>query len=295
MMSVAIIANTSCHSKLIPQQSSAREITDSKGNKILLGKHSKENLQQEPYGDWFNKNYADYTIDTTSCEILKSRLINKEFVIFMGTWCGDSKREVPRMFKILDYCGIKSSQIKLIMLSNQDSAYKQSPAHEERGMEIHRVPDLIVFEKKKESGRIIESPVVSLEKDLLAITNGEKYTPNYEAVSILIDLIKKNKTTDNEIKISELSTMIKPISKSASELNTYGYVKMAAHEMNEAEIAFRVNTILYPQNANMFDSLGDYYIKNGSPLLAKENFQKALQIDPANEATRKKLMQLQNN
>jgi len=295
MMAIAIIANTSCHPKSIPQQSLNREITDGKGNKILLGECNKERLQQEPYGSWFNKNYADYKIDTLACEILKSKLAKKKLVIFMGTWCGDSRREVPRMFKILDYCGIKPSQIKLIMVSNQDSAYKQSPAHEERGLEIHRVPDLLVFEKKKETGRIIESPIVSLEKDLLAIASNEKYMPNYEAVSVLIDFIKKNKTTDLKNKIPELSAMIKPLSKSANELNTYGYVKMAAGEMDKAEIAFRLNTVLYPGNANVFDSLGDYYLKNSHFLLAKENYQRALELEPANEATRKKMMQVQNN
>ena len=294
-MSIAIIANTSCHSKLMPQQSLNREITDSKGNKILLGRCSRERLQQEPYGNWFNKNYADYKMDTATCGMLKPNLAGKEFVIFMGTWCGDSRREVPRMLRVLDYCGIKPSRIKLIMVSNQDSAYKQSPSHEERGLEIHRVPDLIVYKKKEETGRVIESPVVSLEKDLLAIERDEKYKPNYEAVSMLIDFIKKNKTKKMESKISELPGMIKPFSKSANELNTYGYVKMAAHEMDKAGIAFRLNTILYPANANVFDSFGDYYLKKGDFLLAKENYQKALEIEPANEATRKKMMQLQNN
>jgi tetratricopeptide (TPR) repeat protein len=295
VMAIAIIANTSCHPKSIPQQSLNREVTDGKGNKMLLGECNKEKLLQEPYGSWFNKNYADYKPDTLTCEILKSKLSGKKLVIFMGTWCGDSRREVPRIFKIFDYCGIKSSQIRLIMLSNQDSNYKQSPAHEERGLEIHRVPDLIVYKKKEEAGRIIESPIVSLEKDLLAITSNEKYIPNYEAVSVLIDFMKKNKTTDFENKIPELYAMIKPFSKSANELNTYGYVKMAAGEMIKAEVAFRLNTVLYPGNANVFDSLGDYYLKKRDFLLAKENYQRALELEPANEATRKKMLQLQNN
>ncbi len=295
MMVIYIVANTSCHSTSIALKSFNHEQTDSKGNKMLLGENSKEKLQQEPYGTWFNKNYAEYKLDTTACGLLKSKLAEKQFEIFMGTWCSDSRREVPRMLRILDYCGVKPSHIKLIMLSNEDSAYKESPSHEENGMEIHRVPDLIVFEKKKETGRIIESPVESIEKDLLAITSKEKYTPNYQAVSVLIDFIKTNKTTDIESEISALSATIRPSSKSANELNTYGYVKMAAKEMDKAEVAFRVNTALYPNDANTFDSLGDFYLKTGRFSLAKTNFKKALQIDPSNEATRKKLDQMQNN
>jgi tetratricopeptide (TPR) repeat protein len=295
VMAIAIMANASCHSKLVPQPSFNREVADSKGNKILLGLCSRVRLHEEPYGTWFNKSYADYEVDTTTCRILKPALAGKEFVIFMGTWCADSRREVPRMFRVLDYCGVASSQIKLIMLSNEDSTYKQSPSHEERGLEIHRVPDLIVYKNKQESGRIIESPVISLEKDLLAIARDEKYKPNYEAVSKLIDFMENNKAKDRESKISQLSVLIKPFSTSANELNTYGYVKMAANEMDKAEIAFRLNIVLYPGNANVFDSIGDFYLKKDKILLAKENYLKALEIEPANEATRKKMTQLQNN
>jgi hypothetical protein len=98
----------------------------------------------------------------------------------MGTWCGDSRREVPRMYKILDYCGVKASQIQLVNVSNSDTAYKQSPGHEEKGMDIRRVPDLLVFNNNREQGRIVESPVVSLEKDLLSIVSGAPYEPRYK-------------------------------------------------------------------------------------------------------------------
>jgi len=295
IISIGIITYSSCSSKTIPTKSLNYETTDKSGNKTLLGACTEKSLQREPYASWFNKNYSDYKIDTQACEMLMQKLSGKSFEIFMGTWCGDSRREVPRMFKILDYCGVKSSQIKLIMVSNKDSAYKQSPQHEERGLNIHRVPDLIVFENKKETGRIIESPVISLEKDLLAILNNEHYEANYKAVSVLMDLFAKNKITNSENEISTLANTIKPFSKSANELNTFGYVKMAANEMDKAEIAFRINTILYPENANMFDSLGDFYSKNNNPVAAKENYQKALQLAPTNEETRKKLSQLQNN
>ena len=36
---------------------------DTRGNPMLLGTHSMEDLRQAPYSDWFNKNYADYSVD----------------------------------------------------------------------------------------------------------------------------------------------------------------------------------------------------------------------------------------
>ena len=51
----------------------------------------------------------------------------------MGTWCGDSKREVPRFYKILDEMGVKEQDIQLYNLDNRGDAYKQSPGGEEKG------------------------------------------------------------------------------------------------------------------------------------------------------------------
>jgi hypothetical protein len=152
---------------------------DRNGNPTILGQSNREGLQQVPFAAWFNKNYQDYTVDSTTAEQLKPLIKDKQFDIFMGTWCGDSRREVPRMYKILDYLGVDAAQIRLINVSNRDSVYKQSPGHEERGLNILRVPTLVVYEKNMETGRIVEYPVVSLEKDLLTIFTRQPYTPNY--------------------------------------------------------------------------------------------------------------------
>lgn len=97
----------------------------------------------------------------------------------MGTWCGDSKREVPRILKMLDCCGFKERDVNLIMVSNKDSLYKKSPQHEEAGKNIVRVPTIIIEQKGLEVGRIVEFPKISLEKDMLAILRNENYQPNY--------------------------------------------------------------------------------------------------------------------
>ena len=157
---IFVAAICSCHPKLYPHSSLNMESKDANGKPMLLGRCTKKRLEQPPFNVWFTKNYNDYSVDSATAGEMKLKLQQKHFMIFMGTWCGDSRREVPRMFKILDYCGVKSSRIELIMLNDFDSVYKQSPNHEERGMNIHRVPDLIVFDNKKEIGRIVESPVV---------------------------------------------------------------------------------------------------------------------------------------
>ncbi|NCU04169.1 MAG: thioredoxin, partial [Chitinophagaceae bacterium] len=81
--------------------------------------------------------------------------------------------------KIFDYCGIKPEQIKLVMVSNHDSVYKQSPTHEEQGKNILRVPTLLVLENGNEINRFVEYPVESLEKDLLKILSRSAYRDAY--------------------------------------------------------------------------------------------------------------------
>ncbi len=168
------IAANNLSAQLINQKAKDRN-----GNEMLIGCCTREALLMEPFATWFVPNYNQYKIDSAVAEEIKKNTGNKQFLLFLGTWCGDSKKEVPRLFKLFDYCNIKPEQIRLVLVSNHDSAYKQSPAHEEKGMNILRVPTLIVMENNKEINRIVESPVENLEKDLLKILTGKHYLPNY--------------------------------------------------------------------------------------------------------------------
>jgi len=74
------------------------EVKDQNGNPQLSGKAGRERLKQPPYGDWFNKNYDSYPIDSATAGKLRAGLAGKHLMVFLGTWCGDSRREVPRFF-----------------------------------------------------------------------------------------------------------------------------------------------------------------------------------------------------
>ena len=178
---ISVVAFSSCS---VSRNSSSPVLVnqiskDSRGNDMLLGKCTRAVLLQSPFADWFKPNYDSYIVDSFTCNFIRPLLANKSITIFMGTWCGDSRREVPRVLKMLDCCGFPMSDLTLVMVGNSDSLYKKSPQHEEAGKNIVRVPTIIVEQKNAEIGRIIESPITSLEKDLLAILRKEKYQPNY--------------------------------------------------------------------------------------------------------------------
>lgn len=155
------------------------EVKSSNGEPMLLGHCDASFLLQGTYKNWYQPGYENYVPDSSIIQLLIGLLKGKRIEIFLGTWCGDSRREVPRMMKMLAKTGVDQQQIKLIFVSNESNSYKQSPQHEEFGKNIKRVPTLIVYDDDKEIGRIIEYPVVSLEKDLLSILRKEKYVPNY--------------------------------------------------------------------------------------------------------------------
>ena len=67
---------------------------------------------------------------------------------------------------------------------------------------------------------------------------------------------------------------------------------MAAGEMQKAKIVFFLNTILYPADANVYDSFGEFYLKTGNRLLARVNYKKVLAIEPGNENARKLIDQM---
>jgi thiol-disulfide isomerase/thioredoxin len=155
------------------------EIKNASGDAMLLGHCDIALLKQGTFQQWFVSGFTSYQPDSSITRFLQPLLKGKVIEIFLGTWCGDSRREVPRMLKMLESSGYDIQKVKLVFVSNAADMYKQSPQHEETGKNIKRVPTLIVYSQQTEIGRIIEYPVVSLEKDLLSILKGEKYVPNY--------------------------------------------------------------------------------------------------------------------
>ncbi|WP_315816541.1 thioredoxin family protein [Paraflavitalea speifideaquila] len=200
------------------------EYKDAGGNINLLGTSSRERLTQAPFDTWFNTNYAAYTIDTLAANQLKTLVKDKQFLIFMGTWCGDSRREVPRMYKLLDYCGVKPSQIQLVNVNNHDTAYKQSPTHEERGLYISRVPDLLVYDNKQEKGRIVELPVTTLEQDLLTILTNKAYSPRYPATAYLTNLFQSPQWMSTPASHQKAAEQLRPMASYWGELTSFGRV-----------------------------------------------------------------------
>jgi len=158
-------------------------VVDDKGKEKLLGKINREGLTSNSFKSWFDKNYDNYTPIEKLINTLKHSIKEYKIKLFLGTWCGDSKREVPRFYKVLDAVNFTEEQLEVIAVDRIPEAYKKSPTGEEKGLNIRRVPTFIFYKDGKEVNRIVESPQVSLEDDIKAILDGE-YIPKYEKTTL---------------------------------------------------------------------------------------------------------------
>jgi len=291
MVAVILVLTVACHRATVPATTPIinTEIKNASGQLILAGHASPSAMQQPNYKAWFDKSHESYTIDTPAVQQLKPLLKNKSVEIFLGSWCGDSKREVPRMLKILSNADVDTANVSLIFVDNSTTSYKQSPQHEEKDKNIHHVPTIIMYDGKKEMGRIIESPMASLEKDMLAILEHKTYQPNYKAIDYWRTNIKTREKDMTDEELQSLVATLKPLCKHSGEFNAYGYMQLAAKNTNEALNVFKLNTMIYPDNAGLFDSLGEAWATVGNKPAAITAYEKVLALKPADENAKKKI------
>jgi len=283
-----------CNHSAVPSSTPVTnaQIQNANGTTILEGHCSLSITQTTPYKDWFDKSYNNYTVDTNTVSLIRPKLAGKTIEVFLGSWCGDSKREVPRLVKILQSAQFDTANLRLIFVNNALSAYKQSPQHEEAGKTIHRVPTIIVYNHDDEIGRIVESPHVSLEKDLLAIVLNKPYNPNYYDVMWWVKNVGDRTNALSNRRLTNIAADVKPICPNMYHFNTYGYVLLAQKNYVEAINVLTLNTILFPGMPSTYDSLGEAYMQAGNNNKAKENYSKVLAMKPGDENATKMLAQL---
>ncbi len=90
-----------------------------------------------------------------------------EIVVFFGTWCGDSRSEVPKFLKVYD--AVANRNFSLRMYGVDSSMRDGSGLAEKFGVE--KVPTFIFVSGGKELGRIVEYPQKTMEEDFLAIVS----------------------------------------------------------------------------------------------------------------------------
>ena len=183
----------------------------------------------------------------------------------------------------------------IIALYDSKEKYKQGPNGEEKGKNIRRVPTFIFKEKGEEFARIVESPRNDLLTDLKQIATGTASKPNYHAVSYFLDLFDQVETKEVNKNIREHYNAIYGLACKSRELNTLGHVYLSAGKIDEAILVFYLNTYLFRYEPNVYLNYGIALEANDELEKAKENFSKALELEPEYELAKEKLAGLEEN
>ena len=138
------------------------------GKPMLIGLSDRTAFADTNFAWWFNSGYKFYNPDISDLSIVQNEKDSIKITIVMGTWCSDSRREVPRFYKIVDALNFSNDKITLI---NVDRDLKSNDIDID-SLNIKLVPTFIIYSNNVEIGRIIETPKETLEKDLLKIING---------------------------------------------------------------------------------------------------------------------------
>lgn len=270
-------------------------VVDNNGKEKLLGKIDRDGLTTNSFEEWFNKNHNSYITNEKLINTMKDSLSKYTIKAFLGTWCGDSKREVPRFYKVLDLAKFPENQLEVIAVDRVAEAYKRSPNGEEKGLNIHRVPTFIFYRNEKEVNRIVERPKETLERDIFNIVVNNKYIPNYTAANYVGNLF-------NQYSLEELFEMehtllprLSEFVKGSRELNTLGYVNLRAKNYEKAFYIFDLNTKLFPYKDNVYDSLAEAYYESKNYDDALKNYYKVLSINPKDKNAKEMILEIESS
>ncbi|HLN52501.1 MAG TPA: thioredoxin family protein [Lentimicrobium sp.] len=147
------------------------------GNDMIVGEVTREGLMKLP--SWstdeykFSDEYQLYSPDSASISYLNENKSDLPYVfVVLGTWCGDSKDQLPRFLKIADIIGYPAEKVFMVAVDRD----KKGGSFCLADFEITLVPTFIFTSKGEEIGRIIESPQTTLEQDLVNLMKVNRCT-----------------------------------------------------------------------------------------------------------------------
>ncbi|RYY64910.1 MAG: hypothetical protein EOO13_17895 [Chitinophagaceae bacterium] len=255
-------------------------------DRILYGKITPDSLLQSPYDSWFKKNYDSYAVNPSIENALeKMSLKGISMEVYFGSWCGDSKRELPRFLKLLDQINFDKRNLAIVALGGSDSLYKQSPQGQEKAKGIFKVPVFIVYKNGVEINRINEFPVQTLERDLLSILQREDYSANYHSFSTVSKWLEQGALADSNVSVRGLMNQLKPLVMDEHELNSIGYLLLKQQKIKEALVIFRINAGIFPESANTLSSLGEAYLETGDKQKAISYLERSLGFERSTAVT----------
>jgi len=155
----------SCNFLLVQAQTPYTYTNEGQGP-VLNGIVTKYILQNDSSFKWYATNQAGYTPDAGALRAMEAAKNNVQFVIFGGTWCGDTRNILPKFFKLQEASGVADKHISFFAMDRS----KKTIGNVGDAFKITNVPTIIVMRDGKEIGRVVEyGKSGSFDKDLAEI------------------------------------------------------------------------------------------------------------------------------
>ncbi|MES2559773.1 MAG: thioredoxin family protein [Bacteroidota bacterium] len=129
---------------------------------LLIGTIEYKNLTTY---SWFDSTYNAYKTEQSVIDSIKPFASDLRLMVVLGTWCSDSKEQVPALCKIANQCEISMAQLEFIGVDRK----KHCPLPDITSLNIEYVPTIFVFVKGTLKGKIVEVPEKTMEQDLLKL------------------------------------------------------------------------------------------------------------------------------
>ncbi|WP_192823444.1 thioredoxin family protein [Rufibacter sp. LB8] len=157
------------HTGLKAHENREEKAADGKDS-LLIGPTTRVAFEKARYSTWFHPTYLRYKPNEKLMEELVPLLEGVTIKAFIGSWCLDSQRELPRLFKILDAARIPYSRMEMTSLREDKSALN----NEDKTYSITAVPTFILYKDGKEVGRIVETAYPTLEMNMITLLKEAK-------------------------------------------------------------------------------------------------------------------------
>ncbi len=165
LCAAAILASSACAGAR-PAAGEGKE--ESQEESVLVGAVTREEVEAANTS-WVEAGIEAHA-DAGASQALASVEPGAELTVYLGTWCDDSRREVPRFWKALDAAGgLVPFTIHYVGVDRE----KKEPAAAVQEGGVLYLPTFVVRRGGHEVGRVVETSPNGIEKDVLALLTGK--------------------------------------------------------------------------------------------------------------------------
>ncbi len=127
----------------------------------MLGCLSRADFLQAPFVEWYQSGYDSYVVDTNKLISISSDSLKEiSITVVFGSWCPDSRAEVPGFFKVCDFLKINQKKIKIIGVDKSKDV--QADCAEDELVEY--VPTYFFYCKGKLLKKIVDHSEATFEQ-----------------------------------------------------------------------------------------------------------------------------------